>query len=141
MPDAPPATTETKHYTDGSSATGPGPLPDHSPEQQARAKVVAAVLTENGMPVSSPDEGDLDDVERERWNACIDIVRRLDAWKPPPLPRYLPTDPVPEDFMAIEHEQYPLCPECGEVTDLIAYAYNEGRAWKCDCGWKGELHV
>lgn len=27
-----PPTTETKHYADGSSATGPGPLPDHSPE-------------------------------------------------------------------------------------------------------------
>lgn len=26
---------ETKHYTDGSSATGPAPLPDLSPEQQA----------------------------------------------------------------------------------------------------------
>jgi hypothetical protein len=26
--------TETKVYSDGSSATGPGPLPDQSPEQQ-----------------------------------------------------------------------------------------------------------
>ena len=27
-----PPATETKHYADGSSATGPAPLPDHSPE-------------------------------------------------------------------------------------------------------------
>ena len=30
-----PPVTETKEYSDGSSATGPGPLPDQSPEQQA----------------------------------------------------------------------------------------------------------
>jgi hypothetical protein len=29
--------TETKHYSDGSSATGPGPLPDQSPAQQDAA--------------------------------------------------------------------------------------------------------
>lgn len=28
------AATETKTYADGSSATGPGPLPDHSPAEQ-----------------------------------------------------------------------------------------------------------
>lgn len=33
--------TETKHYTDGSSATGPGPLPDLSPEQQAAFLAIA----------------------------------------------------------------------------------------------------
>jgi hypothetical protein len=38
LPDGP-ATheTETKHYSDGSSATGVPPLPDMSPEQQAEA--------------------------------------------------------------------------------------------------------
>jgi hypothetical protein len=30
--------TETKHYSDGSSATGPAPLPDLSPDQQAAAE-------------------------------------------------------------------------------------------------------
>ena len=72
-------TLETKHYTDGSSATGEAPLPDHSPEQQARARLVASILTEHGQPVSSPEDGDLDDVELERWNVCLEIVRRLDA--------------------------------------------------------------
>jgi hypothetical protein len=32
---------ETKHYTDGSSATGVAPLPDQSPEQQAAAEAEA----------------------------------------------------------------------------------------------------
>lgn len=32
-----PVATETKHYSDGSSATGPGPLPDQSPAQQDAA--------------------------------------------------------------------------------------------------------
>jgi hypothetical protein len=32
-----PPETETKEYSDGSSATGPGPLPDQSPAQQDTA--------------------------------------------------------------------------------------------------------
>ncbi len=43
-----------------------------------RAKLVAAILCDYGLHVSSPDEGDLDDVEQERWRACVEIVRRLD---------------------------------------------------------------
>lgn len=36
LPDGPAMhETVTKHYSDGSSATGPGPLSDMSPEQQA----------------------------------------------------------------------------------------------------------
>jgi hypothetical protein len=42
-----------------------------------RAKIVAAVLSEHGLAVTPPDEADLDDVERERWTACLEIVRRL----------------------------------------------------------------
>lgn len=34
---APTPMTETKVYSDGSSATGPAPLPDQSPAQQAAA--------------------------------------------------------------------------------------------------------
>ena len=44
----------------------------------ARAKLVAKILTENGQPVTPPDEVDLDDVERERWNVCMEIVKALD---------------------------------------------------------------
>ena len=36
-----PAATETKVYTDGTSATGPGPLPEQSPAQQDQAAVDA----------------------------------------------------------------------------------------------------
>ena len=42
-----------------------------------RAKLVASILTANGMPVTPPDEADLDDVERERWNVCVEIERAL----------------------------------------------------------------
>jgi hypothetical protein len=41
-------TTETKQYSDGSSATGPAPLPDQSPAQQDAAAAAAA-------PVAEPD--------------------------------------------------------------------------------------
>ena len=34
--------TETKHYADGSSATGPGPLPNHSPEGAPEVPVHSA---------------------------------------------------------------------------------------------------
>lgn len=44
----------------------------------ARAKRVAAILTDNGHPVSSPDEGTLDDVELARWQVCLQIVQALD---------------------------------------------------------------
>jgi hypothetical protein len=49
-----------------------------SDRSKARAKLVALILTENGHPVSSPDDGDLDDVELERWNVCVQIVQALD---------------------------------------------------------------
>jgi hypothetical protein len=41
------------------------------------AKIVARILSEHGLHISSPDEGYLDDVERERWNACVEIVNAL----------------------------------------------------------------
>lgn len=43
------------------------------------AAIVAAILTENGIPVSSPDEGDLDDIEHDRWNICVEIADRVGA--------------------------------------------------------------
>jgi hypothetical protein len=42
-----------------------------------RATVVAAILSAHGFPVSSPDDGDLDDLEMERWEVCLEIVDRL----------------------------------------------------------------
>lgn len=42
-----------------------------------RAKVVAAVLSEYGFHVSTPDEGAFDEVEWERWNVCVEVIRRL----------------------------------------------------------------
>jgi hypothetical protein len=44
----------------------------------ARAKMVAQILSEHGLHVISPDDGDLDDVERERWDACVRIVKALE---------------------------------------------------------------
>lgn len=41
------------------------------------ARVVAAALTEEGHEVLTPDDGDLDDVERARWMVCLAIVERL----------------------------------------------------------------
>lgn len=57
-----------------------------------------------------------------------------------PLQRYLATDPVPEDFLAVEGDQYPVCPQCGGETGLISRP-EEGRAWSCDCGWEGKSYV
>lgn len=37
---------ETKHYSDGTSATGPGPLPDLSPAQQEAAELVPEPIPE-----------------------------------------------------------------------------------------------
>lgn len=48
----------------------------------ARAKMVAQILSEHGLHVSSPDDGDLDDVERERWDACVRIIKALEEDTP-----------------------------------------------------------
>jgi hypothetical protein len=45
--------------------------------QALKAQIIARILSEHGLHVSSPDEGDLDDVERERWNACVEIAKAL----------------------------------------------------------------
>lgn len=39
------------------------------------AKAMIPVFCDNGMPISSPDEGTLDDVEMERWNALVEAAR------------------------------------------------------------------
>ncbi len=41
------------------------------------AKIVARILSEHGHHVSTPDEGTLDDLERDRWNACVEIARAI----------------------------------------------------------------
>jgi len=38
------------------------------------AKKIADILCEHGFHVSAPDEGTLDDVEQERWDACVKIA-------------------------------------------------------------------
>lgn len=109
-------------------------------ESFLRAKLVAEILSEHGVPVSSPEDGNLDDVESERWGACIEIVTKLNAWQHPRSPRYLPYDIVPEDFTAIEADRFPLCPNCGAETGLISRPAT-GRAWNCmSCEWEGESH-
>ena len=39
------------------------------------AKALAAVFTDAGNPISSPDEGDQDDVEQERWRTAVEASR------------------------------------------------------------------
>jgi hypothetical protein len=46
-----------------------------NPMIKCAAKAMARVLSDNGMHVFSPDEGDQDDVERERWLAVVESVR------------------------------------------------------------------
>lgn len=100
-----------------------------------RAKLVAKILTDNGQPVSSPDEWSLDDVEMERWSVCLEIVRALDVLVPAPR-RRLASDPIPDNWMEISAEEYPLCPECGG-DDLSLTAAPNGRWWSCGCGREG----
>jgi hypothetical protein len=66
-------------------------------------------------------------------------ARVIAAAFPPPLPRYAPTDPVPENFIGLQSEQYPICPDCGKETDLTAAP--SGRWWNCECGWEGVQNV
>lgn len=42
-----------------------------------RARIIAAILTNHGMPVTPPDEADLDAVQRERWDVCVEIAEAL----------------------------------------------------------------
>jgi hypothetical protein len=49
--------------------------PEYDALVDAVARKMAEILTDNGLPVSSPDEGDLDDVERERWNVTLECAR------------------------------------------------------------------
>lgn len=103
-----------------------------------KAKLVAAILTDNGHPVTPPDGRPLDNVELARWNVCIELVQVLDTWKPTRLKRYKHTDPIPESILEILSEQYPLCPRCRgkETIDLVSY-YE--RRWVCSyCMWQSE---
>lgn len=54
-------------------------MPKSEPQTTSSARLVASILTDNGHAVSSPDDGDLDDVELERWNVCVEIADRVEA--------------------------------------------------------------
>jgi hypothetical protein len=41
------------------------------------AKIVADVLSQHGLDVRGPEDGDLDEVEKARWAVCQEIVRAL----------------------------------------------------------------
>ena len=41
------------------------------------AKIVEQILTNHGFPVYCPDQFVLDVPDRELWNACVEIVRKL----------------------------------------------------------------
>lgn len=49
---------ETKHYTDGSSASGPGPLPNLSPEQQDALSGTGAFYIKDGQRHPCPKHGE-----------------------------------------------------------------------------------
>jgi hypothetical protein len=42
-----------------------------------RARIVAEVLSDHGLHVSTPFDGDMDDAEQERWHACLKVSRAL----------------------------------------------------------------
>lgn len=44
----------------------------------ARAKIVAQILTDNGLQVAPPDSGTLDGVGLERWRVCVQIAKALE---------------------------------------------------------------
>ncbi len=70
------APIETKHYADGSSATGPGPMPELSPEQQDR--LVAHVAMERAARILSGTAQPLDPPNFSRDHmAAIDYLK---AW-------------------------------------------------------------
>ena len=51
-------------------------MEDQASEAQWRAADrIAAILRDIGIQVHSPDDGDLDDRERELWDACLRIAQ------------------------------------------------------------------
>jgi hypothetical protein len=71
---------ETKNYSDGSSASGPGPLPNMSPEQQAAMR---AASERASMGSADPDAGQKKRDEDAAWAA------RGDQRMNPPAPGLL----------------------------------------------------
>ena len=51
----------------------------HDAPWAAAAKLVAEILTRYGLDCPTPDDGDLDDVEVERWAACCEVAERVTA--------------------------------------------------------------
>jgi hypothetical protein len=108
------------------------------PDDAEAAKVLVRILTDNGIFVYCPDEGAMDDVERERWDTCVKIVQKLREYYNPPVHRFAATDPVPREFLEIDAGAYPICPECGGDNVGIIAAPNDIPRWLCECGWRGE---
>lgn len=42
-----------------------------------RAIIVARILSEHGLHVSTPDEGFSDDIQRNRWDVCKEIAAKI----------------------------------------------------------------
>ena len=50
---------------------------EHPARRLHRAKLIASILSNHGHSVTPPDEADLDDVELERWEVCVEIERAM----------------------------------------------------------------
>lgn len=43
----------------------------------ALAKIVADILSQHGLDVRGPEDGELDEVEQARWAVCQEIVQEI----------------------------------------------------------------
>ncbi len=82
------------------------------------ARAIAAVLTDEGMPVYPPEDGDHDDVERARWNTVIVAARSAIEAMREPTPEMIEAGRLAIDnaFMAIV--------KTGAIRALIPEAFN-----------------
>jgi hypothetical protein len=87
-----------------------------------RTKLLASILTDNGLPVTPPDEASLDDLELERWNVCVEIVQRFESLQP--KRRWL--------GWAIERPGLRL---------YVEYGGNEDDAWRHTLGWASASEI
>lgn len=77
---------ETKHYSDGSSATGPAPLPDLSPEQQEARRVLHVEETARDLVEALGADLDLAGISGGLSQRTLDAhVAALDALAVPAL--------------------------------------------------------
>ncbi len=99
-----------------------------NPEALTAAKLVARILTDNGLEVTPPDEGTLDDIERQRWAMCVEIAERVRA----PLvaenarlreaAHFNGLTPAEAERLAM------LAEECGEVVQAACKVLRHGYA-------------